>query len=324
MEKIGHAQLCTELIARHRILLDLIGTRPFHYVDIPIHGNIGDVLILHGTLAFFKNAGLTPRLMSPYFSFDLDWVGKDDAIVFHGGGNFGDLYPYYHALRERVARARPGNRIIILPQSVHFSSPEKAAASARLFRSHPDLHLCLRDTVSFEVARQFTDKVYLLPDMAHQLYPLVSPFATPARGTLVICRSDDERIAQSTLKDVVATLQTDWPEFVGTREYTIARFRRVIDAMARRRMGRLANRIISPLWVRYSHGLMMDAARMFGCHEQVISDRLHGHILACVMGIRNIVLDNNYGKNSRYAQTWTARSELVTVQVQPIKQRVAP
>ena len=30
--------------------------RPFHYVDLPVHGNIGDLLILHGTLAFGPSA----------------------------------------------------------------------------------------------------------------------------------------------------------------------------------------------------------------------------------------------------------------------------
>jgi len=45
----------------------------------------------------------------------------------------------------------------------------------------------------------------------------------------------------------------------------------------------------------------------------VVTDRLHGHILSFVMSVRSTVLDNCYGKNSRYATAWTADSELVTL-----------
>lgn len=317
VEETSHAQLSAELIDKHRVLIDLIGGRPFHYVDIPMHGNVGDLLIMLGTLEFFGKAGLVPRLISPCFSFNLDWIGRNDVVVFHGGGNFGDLYPYYQALRERVARAKPGNRIIVLPQSIHFSSPENASRSAKFFRSHPDLHLCVRDQVSFELAREFTDKVYLLPDMAHQLYPLVPPVPVPTKGPLWISRVDDEKQAEPVVTNFEAATQTDWPEFVGARERTIARFRRVHDALARRRLGWLANRLLSPLWIRYSKTLMLDAARLFGAHKTVVSDRLHGHILAFVMSKPSTLIDNRYGKNGRYAKAWTAASELVTLQLPP-------
>jgi pyruvyl transferase EpsO len=45
----------------------------------------------------------------------------------------------------------------------------------------------------------------------------------------------------------------------------------------------------------------------------VVTDRLHGHILAMLMDMPTLVLDNSYGKNSRYAAVWTARSRLVTL-----------
>lgn len=310
-KKTRHARISEELIAKHQLLADLIGKRSFHYVDYPMHGNVGDLLIMLGTLAFFKRTGLAPRLMSPFFSFKEKWVAPGDVIVFHGGGNFGDLYPVCQQLRERIARALPGNRIVIMPQSIHFSTPEKAAASATFFRSHPDLHLCVRDAVSFEVARQFTDKVYLLPDMAHQLYPLASAATGPAKGTLLIRRVDDEKSADAGGGQVQSRTLTDWPQFVGKREIIIDLFRKVSSRLSRMGMGWLANYCISPLWMRYSQSLMVDATRLFGAHQQVVTDRLHGHILSFVMSIPSTVLDNSYGKNSRYATAWTSESELV-------------
>ena len=56
--KIESSRLNAELMAKHAVLLDLIGKRSFHYVDIPMHGNIGDLLIMQGTMEFFRKPDL--------------------------------------------------------------------------------------------------------------------------------------------------------------------------------------------------------------------------------------------------------------------------
>ena len=38
----------------------------------------------------------------------------------------------------------------------------------------------------------------------------------------------------------------------------------------------------------------------------VVSNRLHGHILACLLGLPNLLFDNSYGKCSDYFHTWHA------------------
>lgn len=309
-----HEALSAELMARHDVLLDLIGCAPFHYVDIPTHGNVGDLLIMHGTLAFFRKHGLVPKLIAPYFAYDPRWIAPEDVIVFHGGGNFGDLYPYFQELREHIVQNHRENRIIVLPQSLHFSSPEKMQESAQLFRMHADVHICVRDQVSYEMAQQFTDNVYLLPDMAHQLYPMYANHAEPSEGSLRISRVDDESTQQSGLRNMVSTTVTDWPEFVGEREVRINLFRRAIGAFFRRGLGWSANSILVRLWIAYSGRLIADAAQLFARHELIVTDRLHGHILACLLRKQNIVLDNSYGKNSRYVEAWTLDSELVMLQ----------
>lgn len=312
--ELTHENLSAELMARHEVLLDLIGCAPFHYVDIPTHGNVGDLLIMHGTLAFFRKHDLVPKLIAPYFAYDPHWIAPEDVIVFHGGGNFGDLYPYFQELRERIVQNHRDNRIIVLPQSLHFSSPEKMAESAKIFRQHADVHICVRDQVSYAMAQEFTDNVYLLPDMAHQLYPMRADSAEPSKGSLRISRVDDESTEQSGLRNMVSTTVTDWPEFVGEREARINLFRRVIGAFFRRGLGRSANSILVRLWIAYSGHLIADAAQLFTRHELIVTDRLHGHILACLLRKQNIVLDNSYGKNSRYVEAWTLNSELVMLQ----------
>lgn len=310
----AHEKLSADLMARHDVLVDLIGCAPFHYVDIPTHGNVGDLLIMHGTLAFLRKKGLTPKLIAPYFAYDPYWIAPEDVIVFHGGGNFGDLYPYFQDLREQIVESHRENRIIVLPQSMHFSSLEKMTASAKKFRMHADVHLCVRDQISFAMAQEFSDHVYLLPDMAHQLYPMHAASATAPQGSLRISRVDDESSCGNKFPHLVATSVTDWPEFVGAREKRINLFRRAIGGFFRRGMGRISNPILMRLWIAYSARLIADAATLFARHELIITDRLHGHILACLLGKKNIVLDNSYGKNSRYVEAWTIDSEIVMLQ----------
>jgi pyruvyl transferase EpsO len=38
----------------------------------------------------------------------------------------------------------------------------------------------------------------------------------------------------------------------------------------------------------------------------VITDRLHGHLLCLLLGIDHVILDNNYGKVSRFHREWTS------------------
>jgi pyruvyl transferase EpsO len=310
--KLNHDHLMRQLITQHDFLLDLIGNKNFIFVDMPVYGNIGDLLIMQGTFKFFENNRIKPRLIAPIFAFDLDWIKPDDVVVFQGGGNFGDLYAGMQPLREKVAREKPDNRIIVLPQTIHFSSPEAMEKSAAIFRQHPDVHICVRDEHSYELAKEFTQNVYLTPDMAHHLYPIKSRPAIP-HATLLLSRTDDEKSDKASLHHSFSTI-TDWPKLVGKREKNFRLFYLAMRAFYRSGMGILGNKIFAWLWPIYAQTLIQDAVNLFGRHEYIDTDRLHGHILACLMSKPHTVLDNSYGKNSRYSQLWTAHSEIVSLE----------
>lgn len=309
----GHSQLMQDLSDRHALIAQLVGDRPFHYVDVPVHGNIGDLLILHGTLAFFRRHRLKPRLSAPAFAYQPQWLGRDEAVLFHGGGNFGDLYADYgmQALRELVVASCPENRIIILPQTLHFTSAAQCERSARLFRQHPDVHILVRDHASYQLALAFSDHVYLMPDMAHQLYPLAGRGGADG-GTLLISRMDGEKGTQMP-DGIRAAATTDWPILVGANERRIELFRRAMRGMHRLDLGRSGNRLLATLWTTFSGRLIDDAVQLFSAHQRIVTDRLHGHILACLMDKPNVVLDNSYGKNLAYVGAWTADSALVSL-----------
>lgn len=311
-----HTELMQSLVHKHMPLLDLIGDSPIHYVDIPVHGNIGDLLIMHGTFAFFEKYGMDPKFCSPAFAYTIEWIEPGDVVVFHGGGNFGDLYSEYgmQALRERVVATCPKNRIIILPQTIHFSTEEEKRRSASIFRGHPDVHICVRDQASYEIAQAFSEHVYLMPDMAHQLYPLHAHPAANAVGSLLISRMDSEKKRQHDPARLGAVAVTDWPQLVGKRESRIERFRRAMWMVHKSGTGWFGNKMLSKLWADYANKLTDSAVGLFSLHDLIITDRLHGHILACLMDKPSLVLDNSYGKNYGYVNTWTQSSELVSLE----------
>ncbi|KAF7962366.1 hypothetical protein AWV80_22615 [Cupriavidus sp. UYMU48A] len=65
------------------------------------------------------------------------------------------------------------------------------------------------------------------------------------------------------------------------------------------------------LWMKYADRLIAEAIDLFSSHEHVLTDRLHGHILACLLDMPNTVSDNSYGKNSGYINSWTKESSIV-------------
>lgn len=302
-----HKQVMLDLARKHDVVVDLIGGKDFHYVDYPLHGNVGDLLIMHGTLEFFRKNHLEPKISAPFCSYSPRWVGKDTVVVFHGGGNLGDIYCYPQELRERVIAACPENRIIILPQTIHFRSEKAWAKCKEVFGLHRDLHVFVRDARSLELARELTPNAYLVPDMAHQLYPMREGKAV-GNGVLGIQRVDGE----STGKKLGADMLTDWPLFLGRGKETAIRLL-LYSAYGfyRLGLGRLTLPALERVWFSASRKIINDAVNLFCAHESVVSDRLHAHILACLLDMPNMIVDNSYGKNSSYIDCWTRSSPLV-------------
>jgi pyruvyl transferase EpsO len=108
-------------------------------------------------------------------------------------------------------------------------------------------------------------------------------------------------------------LKSDWPQLVGARERRIDQFRRAMRRGARFGLGPFGSRVLGRAWARYSGTLVRDAVELFAKSDHVVTDRLHGHILACLMDKSSTVVDNFYGKNFSYVNAWTAGSALVTL-----------
>lgn len=282
--------------------------RPILYLDYPVHLNIGDSLINMGTEAFFQDHGHRVVGRASLYNFTPSLqaaVTPDTIIALHGGGNLGDIYPWHQTFREDVVAAFPDNRIVFLPQTIHYGSEEALAASSDALRRHGDLHILVRDEKSYEIsATRFTENTVMIPDMAHQLWgrwPTDLPASAESR-VLPFLRKDEEAVATED-GGVDEGEPVDWEDLIQPWETLMFR--------ACRKTHWLDGRVDLPIdpsraWYKLQDRIVERMVGFFRDHEHVVTSRLHGCILASLLNRRVTLLDNSYGKLSAYHDAWFA------------------
>ena len=295
---------------RHAAIAELLPAgRSIAYLDYAMTTNVGDQLIVLGTLEFFRKYGINRRFSRNVKNSEP--VGKlpieaDDIIVLHGGGNFGDIYPHFQKYRERVIDHYKDHKIIMMPQTVHFNAPDALARSAEKMNRHPDLTLFVRDSVSFDLVRPyFGERAILMPDMAHQLWPMLSKLRAEgtARATepLILIRTDVEKA--STPAPIAARSQmfVDWDDLL-SRGFRITK--RLITVLSQARVARRAPVDWDELYFNAMEREIVAIAQLLSQKSPWISSRLHGIILGLLLEKPVFAIDNTYGKLSSYLSTW--------------------
>ena len=296
-------------------IVELINKEDAFCFDYPMHLNVGDLLIYAGTEAFFKEYNINIRLRRCLQTFDINEVKKNitknTTIICHGGGNLGDLYPLLQKLREELVINFPNNRIILLPQTGYFSNQDEMKKSAAIFSAHKDCHLFARDLPTLELLKNFSDKVILCPDMAHQLYgefPLKNKVESSEKNKLYFLRKDIE--ASQLEKNIESTLPTsavvkDWDDIVTSNDIMYARIYSKLARISNISHLSIFKDKINDLWYKHTLNIIERARNEFMKYDLVVTSRLHGHIFSCLLGIPNQVCDNSYGKNLGYYNQWT-------------------
>jgi len=278
-------------------------------IDFPNHSNVGDSAIWVGAFKLLKDiSGLSPSYVSMVENFDADELCRavpTGPIFLHGGGNFGDIWPKHQLFREMIFKKFPKRLVIQLPQSIKFSDQGSIARCAAAIASHENLHLMVRDEESFDLAsREFHCGIYLMPDTAFAMGQLARPVEAES-AVFMLLRTDAERADYdwSTLKELDTFTSGDWliePKEFERSSLNVARVKSFanlsFDAQSRR-----LNFYNEVAMGRVKRGLLQLSGG-----RKVITDRLHAHILCTLLGIPHVVLDNNYGKISRYINSWTS------------------
>lgn len=285
----------------HDRLKDLISPdEKLALLDFPDIRNCGDSAIWLGEINWLKTRfGKTPSYTCRTSDLDeaaLRAAVPEGPILMQGGGSFGDLWGINQDFKDHVIASFPERRIIQLPQSIHFNSMERAEQTARVIEKHRNYVLVVRDEESKDFAeRHFQCEVRLCPDMAFGIGPVV---ANPAQmPVLAMLRDDRER----SVKDAWRHSDIPREDWINERRYKVrlaklagaigaglasreVRQFRLLDAAAKQRFGRGINQI--------SRGRVL------------VTDRLHVHICATLIGRPHAVLDNSYGKIRRLMDTF--------------------
>ncbi|MFT4053518.1 MAG: polysaccharide pyruvyl transferase family protein [Novosphingobium sp.] len=292
------------------------------YLDYAFTTNVGDQLIVLGTLKFFERHGIEVKLSRNIHNIEHHGlaVAPGDVLVLHGGGNFGDIYPHFQKLRERIITAFPENRVVIMPQTVHFDDQVELDRSCRVMARHPDLTLFVRDRRSMEIVKPyFGDRVRLAPDMAHQLWPSLCEDVAPgiderSDGPLLLIRRDAEKSAIPPHLINLKDRFTDWDLLV-SRRYRLERAVLRQQYAAARRGVRLYD--LDEAYFAAMRREVRRVARRLYRHPLWITSRMHGAILGLLLGKPVFALDNSYGKLSSYFEAWGSNAAPVKLITSP-------
>ncbi|HSS96200.1 MAG TPA: polysaccharide pyruvyl transferase family protein [Terriglobales bacterium] len=276
------------------------------YVDYPLHANIGDLLINLGSEQFFADQKL--HIWKRYNQYDfpaqIKGIREDDVFLLHGGGNLGDLWEPYQSFRESILQRYPNNRIIFLPQTVHFQSREREKESMRKMSAHRNLHVFVRDYVSLKrLQAAGLECVSMAPDMAHALIGVLKSTSEPeANSELHLIRADKEG------SQPPVEFHADGSPIVDWERGTIAPARRLAHPYVLKVVKGIG-RYMRPLdahsiWYRHRDGMIIDGVKLLSRHETIVTNRLHAILLGLLLGRKVRAWDNSYGKLSAYYDAW--------------------
>lgn len=273
-EKVRHECLKHIRTRQAQVLNDLDRTTPPLLIDPAYHRNVGDSMITYGERSFLGSVDEC-RYVQAHASMPACRDDGQHSLWWHGGGNWGDLWPQVQQARIQSLEDFPDSSIISFPQSLYYRDKQRERQDAVVLNNARWI-LMWREHESFERAQELYPlaKHLLVPDIAFQLGPYES--GPPQFDLLFLLRNDHESIyaeyrSRSALKPIVGDVSytiVDWEdrmEIFGDENYLFTD--RAIELLS---MGRV-----------------------------VICDRLHAAILAYISGLPFVYLDQESGKVSK-------------------------
>jgi len=227
------------------------------------------------------------------------------VVLFHGGGNFGSLWPLHQRHREEVLRTLRDYPVIQLPQSLYFGEDRDCfERTAGLIAQHPDFTLLVRDKSSEDLGLRLGARTVLCPDSAIFLAGALHR-AAPEVDFYGLTRSDKE-CAGGVWPSPPTGYTAAFGDWVDEPEHLLAGGLSMLQRRAHGRLGHqrwfqlaLRRAFDSVAWSRVRRGV-----RQLSRGRVVVTDRLHAHLLSQLLDIPHVVLDNHYGKIHRYMDCW--------------------
>jgi pyruvyl transferase EpsO len=279
----------------------------------PNHTNPGDHAVWLGAKSVLAWLGAEVTYECSWQDYSREALGaavtSGAQIVFTGGGNFGDLWPATHSLRERVLRDFRGERIVQLQQTVHFRRADALARTGRLLERHGNVALIVRDRLSLDLARRsFAVDVLLAPDLAFAC-PIQASTGPPVADIAWVARQDRESRGLGHERTPSGVWRVDWnlrDKELRPVEGEVPPSSSVVELINRNRLmtetaalatsGEPDWRELAQVRDQLSRARLRRGCRLLGRGRAIVTDSLHAHVLGLMLGIPTVVTDNNYGK----------------------------
>ncbi|NDV81536.1 polysaccharide pyruvyl transferase family protein [Bacteroides sp. 51] len=296
-DKIEHE--LTPLLTKECILLDL-----------PYYFNIGDVLIWEGTETFLKKMDIKCLYRTSAENFRFQKIASDVVILLQGGGNFGDLWRKHQQFRLSIIQTYPDNPIIILPQSICYENESIMKRDALIMQKHNNLTICARDTHSYSLLELYFTQVnrLLLPDMAFCIssYQLVKYKKQSTNKILYLKRNDKELLNQPLIEKQILSIPgiviSDWPsmEKLQMPLFIYSKLQSV-----NMHLGRDLDLLVDFYFrnIVRKH-LIKTGVKFLSRYNYIYTTRLHVAILSILLNKPFAFIDNSYGKNRGFYDTW--------------------
>ena len=280
------------------------------YLDVPYHTNIGDTLIWEGTEQFLASNHIKCLYRNSTLTYYYRKISKKTTILLHGGGNFGDIWRSHQELRLRIIQEYPNNQIIILPQTIYYTDHSIMKTDALIMAKHPNLTICARVEISHSILKKYfhNNNILLLPDMAFYISPQKIRDHTTActNNRILLIKRTDKELSSFNLSslelDYTKIDIRDWPSMETMPTY-MSFFYKLY--MACHKLGTFTY----PILDNYAYHIIRPKLLQAGMHfinpyKEIYTTRLHVAILSILTHKPFMFIDNSYGKNSSFYNTW--------------------
>lgn len=260
-----------------------------YFCDAATYNNLGDQAIalamerfikdLVGEDCFFEIG--QDQLLRKWKSLR-NAITEDDVICLSGGGNMGDLYPRFEAIRRKILKNYPNNRIIIFPQTIDYSKDnygqKELLRSVDIYNKHQNILLCAREQKSYSIMREYYQNVCLVPDIVFYLYGKLDLKKCKKKNEIGLCfRNDKESIVSDETKQMMFQKFLNAGYNIVELDTMVPQSIQINDEKSRRLQ------VVSKI-------------TEFQECDCIITDRLHGMIFSILADTPCIVVDNSNHK----------------------------
>lgn len=172
---------------------------------VPEYGNMGDIAITYAETQFIKDNFSQYELLEileddieKNISEIKNIISDEDILFLQGGGNLGDEYVSFEETRRLIVNTFPNNKIVIMPQTIHFSDTEvgkvELEKSKEAYNNHKYLTVIAREEVSYEIMKKefYKANVILAPDIV--MYLDKTDDNIKRDGVTLFLRDDAEKV----------------------------------------------------------------------------------------------------------------------------------